>query len=645
MRKKIKENHKRIVAMFIFVLLCFTIIWGGPYFAPVVYADTIIGDVELDKTNVMDDLENSAKDGVVFNISDYAFDEKKETSVFMFAEYCYSFYSNLRGNYGLYVYVHNPKGLKFNLVSSLNTITIRAGADDSSGYVKYGLMFLNQCETQNYEGLFLKFKVNLSGEQKAVIFDILASDKRVYSVGEIELLTEGATNATSVRVSTDYTFEGYAKGYGPNENAESTLVCKEEQADVLEDLSVYSTYYRPSAPNGKDLYTQDSLHSVYFAVPNDFIKTFGNLYAVHATWLDVLTKPILVTGNETVFETLSAFLGNDIGNNSASLDYAYLGRHKTGSEMGTSATYHSGGYCYNLPNVWNSNYVACDNRLTSLYWLFFAGAGVDSADTFVVTSEMIKAKLTALTDEFGGDLVNDKYSSILFETVADSFTDVNITSDDTFDLASATISKDFWDKLFGLDGEVTSITYDGVQAIQAISDSDITGNAAEDCKNLYISSADYAEFVDFYNANKAESTVYLFRYQVTDYRAEEATLFQKGSLSMWTEKDTNAYFFQETFNLDFDVIDVTFSNGEKTTVIPVAMSPIDIISDGTPPLDTNSDKGREWLKILLAVLLLIVLLVVLMPLLPYIIKGIVWIISLPFKAIKAIVNAFKKKKE
>ena len=237
------------------------------------------------------------------------------------------------------------------------------------------------------------------------------------------------------------------------------------------------------------------------------------------------------------------------------------------------------------------------------------------------------------------------YSSILFETVADSFTDVNITSDDTFDLASATISKDFWDKLFGLDGEVTSITYDGVQAIQAISDSDITGNAAEDCKNLYISSADYAEFVGFYNANKAESTVYLFRYQVTDYRAEEATLFQKGSLSMWTEKDTNAYFFQETFNLDFDVIDVTFSNGEKTTVIPVAMSPIDIISDGTPPLDTNSDKGREWLKILLAVLLLIVLLVVLMPLLPYIIKGIVWIISLPFKAIKAIVNAFKKKKE
>lgn len=634
--------------LFVFILIILlTISAGVSGVSSYAFADTVIGDVELDKTNVMDDLENSTKDGVIFNISDYAFNEKKETSVFMFAEYCYSFYSNLRGNYGLYVYVHNPKGLKFNLASSLNTITIRAGADDSSEYVKYGLMFLNQCEIQNYEGLFLKFKVNLSSEQKAVIFDTLASDKRVYSVGEIELLTEGATNATSVRVSTDYTFEGYAKGYGPNENAESTLVCKEEQADVLEDLSVYSTYYRPSAPNGKDLYTQDSLHSVYFAVPNDFIKTFGNLYAVHATWRDVLTKPILVTGNETVFETLSAFLGKDIGDNSANLDYAYLGRYKSGSVVGGPMISHSGGYCYNLPRSWSSNIVLCDNRLTSLYWLFFAGAGVDSADTFVVTSEMIKAKLRALTDEFGGDLVNDKYSRILFETVADSFTDVNITSDDTFDLASATVSKDFWDKLFGLDGEITSVTYDGVQAIQAISDSDITGNAAEDCKNLYISSADYAEFVDFYNTNKAESTVYLFRYQVTDYKAEEATLFQfqEGIFSGWVEKDTNAYFFQETFNLDFDVIDVTFSNGEKTTVIPVAMSPIDIVSDGTPPLDTNSDKGREWLKILLAVLLLIVLLVVLMPILPYIVKGIIWIISLPFKAIKAIVNACKKKKE
>ena len=396
--------------LFVFILIILlTISAGVSGVSSYAFADTVIGDVELDKTNVMDDLANSTKDGVVFNISDYAFDEKKETSVFMFAEYCYSFYSNLRGNYGLYVYVHNPKGLKFNLASSLNTITIRTGANDSSGYVKYGLLFLNQCEIQNYEGLFLKFKVNLSSEQKATIFDTLASDKRIYSVGEIELLTEGAANASSVQVSTDYTFEGYAKGYGANENAESTLVCKEEQADVLEDLSVYSTYYRPSAPNGKDLYTQDSLHSVYFAVPNDFIKTFGNLYAVHATWLDVLTKPILVTGNETVFESLSAFLGEDIGNNSSNLDYAYLGRHKTGSEMGTSATYHSGGYCYNLPNVWNSNYVSCDNRLTSLYWLFFAGAGIDSADTFVVTSEMIKAKLTALTDEFGGDLVQQYF--------------------------------------------------------------------------------------------------------------------------------------------------------------------------------------------------------------------------------------------
>lgn len=643
MRKKIKENYMRMITMFVLALLCFTIFWGGQHSAPIVYADTIVENVELDKTNVMDDLKSSTKDGVLFNISDYAFDERKETSVYMFAEYCYSFYSNLRGNYGLYVYVHNPKGLKFNLSSSLNTITLRAGADDSAAYIKYGLLFLNQCEIQNYEGLFLKFKVNLSSEQKAAIFDTLASDKRVYSVGEIELLTKGATNATSVTVSTDYTFEGYAKGYGADNKAESTLVCKEEQSDVLEDLKVHPTYYRPAAPNGKDLYTQDSLHSVYFAIPNDFIKTFGNLYALHATWLDALTKPMLVTGNETVFETLSSFLGKEIDNHTENLDYAYLGRHKTGSEAGTSGNYHSGGYCYNLPNAWSSNYVSCDKRLTALYWLFFAGAGTDSADNFIVPSETIKAKLATLSEQFGGELVNDKYSRSLFENVATSFTEVNITSDDTFNLASATISKDFWDKLFGLDGEVTSITYDGVQAIQPIADSDITGNTAEDCKNLYISSADYTDFVQFYNDNKDDSTVFLFRYQITDYRSEEATLFQKGALSMWTEKDTNAYFFQETINLDFDVIDVTFSNGEKTTVIPVAMSPVDIISDGTPPLDTNSDKGRDWWKILLAVLALIVLLVILMPILPYIVQVILWIILLPFKLIAAIVKAFKKK--
>ena len=54
--------------------------------------------------------------------------------------------------------------------------------------------------------------------------------------------------------------------------------------------------------------------------------------------------------------------------------------------------------------------------------------------------------------------------------------------------------------------------------------------------------------------------------------------------------------------------------------------------------------GSEGCKSLLSVLAFILLLIVLMPFLPYIIKGIIWIISLPFRLVASIVKAFKKKK-
>ena len=108
---------------------------------------------------------------------------------------------------------------------------------------------------------------------------------------------------------------------------------------------------------------------------------------------------------------------------------------------------------------------------------------------------------------------------------------------------------------------------------------------------------------DFCNApENAESTVYLFRYQTTDYISQEATCLEKSG-SRWRERDTNAYFFQETVNLDFDIIDVTFSNGEIATVIPVAMTPIDVVPSPTPPVHTETDEITPawWAYVILVV--------------------------------------------
>ncbi len=88
------------------------------------------------------------------------------------------------------------------------------------------------------------------------------------------------------------------------------------------------------------------------------------------------------------------------------------------------------------------------------------------------------------------------------------------------------------------------------------------------------------------------------------------------------------------------IIDLTFNKDGVYRVIPVVSSPTDIVNGFTAP-----PQELEWWKILLAVVLIILLLIVLAPVLPYILKAIVWIIMLPFKAVKAIVESIKKKKK
>ena len=605
MKKILKVHFQRILSLFVLCVLCVAMFAGGQMTAPVAYADTAISNVQMDSSNVMDDLQSSTVDGEPFDLRDYAFDENAETNVFAFAEYCYSFYSNLQGNYGLYVYVHNPRGLIFNLISTRNTIQFRAGEQEHSA--KYSLLYLNQCEIPNYEGLFLKFKVYLTGEQKADILASLNSTERIYDVTEIELVTADTGEVENYTVSTNYYYSGYAAGYGSDPNAENTLSIKSEQADTL-SLVPHATAYRPEGTNGKNDYTQDSLHSVYFAVPNEFIKMYGEMSAVHARWLDAVLKPILVTGNQAAYNAISEYIGKDITADGIDLGYFYLGAHRTYTVAGLSTTGHSYGYSYNNAGVWMNNVTTHDyygDTVNPLYYIFNSGDSTDSADNYTVSSEDLTAELKKSKELFGGELVNDKYSRIIFESVADEWTDKNIERETEYPLTSEIISQTWWEKLWGNSHVESSETFDGIQAIYAVdTENDLQGTDDEVSQRLYVSAGDVQDLKEFCNApENADCTVYLFRYQTTDYIAQEATLFEEGGLYGWREVDTNAYFFQETVNLDFDIIDVTFSNGEVDTVIPVAMKPIDVVPAATPPVHTTSDATAPawWAYVILVV--------------------------------------------
>ena len=172
-------------------------------------------------------------------------------------------------------------------------------------------------------------------------------------------------------------------------------------------------------------------------------------------------------------------------------------------------------------------------------------------------------------------------------------------------------------------------------------------------------------------AQANEETMFLYRYRVTDYQVKEATCFEYSS-GRWVEQDTNSYFFKEEVDLFFDVIDVTCRKDGVDTVLSVVMDPLEFIPAVTPPTDTETDNPmfgedlfenpddfwKDWFYdeegglsmlswILIGIgayLLLCVLGKIGYPLIPFILCapfGVLWLITLPFKAVAFLINKIR----
>ena len=577
-----------ITAIIAAIIFCFSL------YVPKVSGVTYAAETgnTLDHTAVLSDLDGVILGDKEFNVLDYPANADGSPELINFVEYCYCYYANGMDYYALYAYVYNPTQLDFKS-DARNQIQMRIGAE--TNFSKYSVALLNSSPDK----LFYKFKVVVTVAERERILSVLDKDSRVYEISSLELYESGA-NAVDYPTEKKYTYSGYAANFGALGDTESTLSCDVELLNTLQ-LKVHPTFYRPDGTNGKNDYTQDSLHSVYFAVPKSVTDVYGGITAVHATWLDAVIAPALITGNEDAFNTFSNYLGQPVSDYTNNVNYMYVGGDTTQTEY--DKTYHYYGYLLNdvstsaTSHNFQLEHKHVGNIIDALYLLFYSGNAVDSADNYTVKSEQLINSFIDGADKYSGTLINGKYPEVMFESVADEFTEVNITADDKYTLTSEIISRNWWEKLWGLDGTVNSTTFDGIQAIYPVSDADFSSSDIENANNLYVNTADYAAFKAFYDENKADSTVYLFRYQVTDYIAQEATLYEY-EVNLLSESinkiDSNAYFAQETVNLDFDVIDVTCTTGATNTVIPVANSPVDIFPELTPPVYTNSDLLPFW---------------------------------------------------
>ena len=651
--KRFKSN---LCLLAVFLIICTSIL------NPLIVSADNAKETNFESSNVLDDLFSSMVNGQVFDIKNFSFNEKGNLQILNFIEYCYTYKESKQDNFGLYVYVFNPQGLNIDKTSKQNKIQLATYSDEfGEHFDKFELEFINEPNQSNFKGLFYKFKVvDKEGSDEKTLIDRVNSNERVYKVSGIELLTKGNPNATEYGVGGTYKFTGYAKGYGPDENAESTLNCTVENLETL-SLDVHHTNYRTGVSSlGANHYNE--VNTVYFSVPNRIFEEYGNLQKIRAEWWEYKTKMAAITSNQDYYKTLLKYIGTYTGEYSSSVDnFLYSGYYgqsgigyanhyydwtynknlTTQSSFGFVQTYHSDKVSTIMPYAFYSPKVDVDSVFKFLYSDPIAGS---------VDSTQVAEWIYNYSNNLGNGYIdcNGRLISIdLFEDYVDNgrfmgYNDKTIDLGDTFDLNSYDSNHNWWDKLwdYGLSWPETSEEYENVAPIYEVKESDLSGSDTDVSKRLLINSDDVKDLKDFfYEAEANNSKVILFRFASTDYYCAPAFTPNTSRID-----DTDTYVAQQTVFLDFDIIELTFNKDGVYYVIPAVSNPTDIINGFTPP-----PAEFEWWKVALALLILVLIIVILAPIMPLIVKLLVTIIKciirvivLPFKLIW---KTIKKKRD
>ena len=78
----------------------------------------------FEESNVLDDLTGGTVGGKKFSLADYPHNSEGKPQIISFTEFCYSYYAEKQGDYGLYVYVYNPQDIAFDTQTSRNWIQL-----------------------------------------------------------------------------------------------------------------------------------------------------------------------------------------------------------------------------------------------------------------------------------------------------------------------------------------------------------------------------------------------------------------------------------------------------------------------------------------------------------------------------------------
>lgn len=609
---------------------------GTGYSAPAVpvYAES---ENAYDSTRVEDDLKD-------VDLSLYPADELGSPAIASFVEYCYTENVWKSGNYALYVYVYNPSQKEFSSRGGANMINMATSYDEEGKPSGYNLLPLKLCgaTVAPYDRLIYKFRVE---DAEAIYANATEyAEKygyRRYDVADLLLYEAGAAGAEKCVVGREYRYTGYAKGYGEDENAESTLECEWKQAEVY-DAEVFHTNYRMESEY-KD-YTRHEVNTVYFSVPDEYITDYGNLQGIRAQWYEYMTSPIFVTEDGEAYEALSEYIGKNIGEKDETLKWRVLWEESSFG-MGSGIPQFDGDY-NRLSEV---NMVFPNDPLPMISWLFSTG-GESYAD-YRVSRERIETWAESYSETYGkGTEIQGQYSSELFEESIDEdrvellenpedkrgLIVRDFDADEEFNLLAYDDTHSgwqrFWDYFLNWGADTSGKSYN---PIEEITSADLTKAESDFCSEFLIDEADYDAFYAFCSEEIEKGNhPFVFRFAQTDYYSCPARfdmLAPFGSTGA-SVSDVDGYVAQQTVFLDFTMIHLKFQKDGTETVIPVAQNPLDIWNATDAPIETTGDfDWKAFLKLIGTIVLGIVGLILL-----------VWILSMIFPALLSLLGGIFK---
>lgn len=671
MTKKITFTQ-RIALAFLIVLIAVLTVFSGS-FIDFAHADVMDTVTAYENMNVLDDLKGSTIAGHEFNLDDYPYDKDGKTQIITFNEFGYSFYSDEQDDYGLYVCVYNPQCRKIDTNTERNKIGLIFVKNTSPK--KYTLTYLNHSTQAGYEGLFYKFRVELSYAERESILNTLDRNSRFYSISEIELSVKQVV--TAYDCAQTYTYSGYAQGYGSELSETDTLSCIVDGFDTYVNLDVHQTVFRAKGDfyNGE----QSQLNSCYFRVPNRFFKDYGELTEVLCDWYEYLTKPILVTSDSGAYSMVNSLHG---GNLTDYKNFYYLFLMQATNL--TNCLWVDNAGVYYMTNCPNVDYNDGDNN----YWGFgnyvdvyrmayknFAAAfftGTTKYSNYTVSGDELKSKFLDNSKYLGGEKYCERYSTSLFIDEA-RFSRVlsghtmghnnkPIKSTDSFGVIWNRTQKDFWDNFYY--GYTLSTKHEDIDAFHFVTKDDLKDNAAAISRSLYVDEDDVDDIkAEFAKAEKNGETLVLFRFSNSTYYSYPTVIsgcststsdagekLVDDAVDDFGDGKFSAYVFMELVFLDFDIISLTYTNDGVDTVIPVVCSPADVFSKGTPPLKEHYGNGDSLLtkiiKIILAILIIVLVVFLLYKtnLLGPVANAIWFVITAPVKGIAWIIKKIKSRK-